>query len=482
MISPDARIRPALAAFAILASLPGLTGTRQASPTPAHDAPGVDRPLGTLREQAAMQQQWLQKRLDTFLPALMRKHGIDMWVIPMREYTEDPVFTAIASPTTFAARRRTIYVFFDTCADASAPRASKTSPSCVQRIALGGTSQGGVFEAVRSTRSAAADVGRGRQAELWGDEQWQVLKSVIEERNPRVIGINRSTVFAFSDGLTSGELKGMTAALGERWTSRFRDAEALPLELIASRLPEEEEFFRRMQELVWSLTQSMFSSKVITVGKTRTSDLVWWWRQRVNDLGLDTWFQPTIDVQRRGVTASELGEDPLVQPGDLLHCDVGITVARLNTDTQHLAYVLQPDETEAPAGLRRALANANALQDIVMSEIRPGRTGNEILAASRARMEAARITGTVYSHPVGLHGHGAGPLIGLWDYQEGVAGRGDARVIPSMWYSIELQATTPVPEWGGQAVQMAQEEDAIIGGDGNIRWALKRQDKLFLIR
>jgi Xaa-Pro aminopeptidase len=441
-------------------------------------AQAVQRPLGTLREQAAMQQQWLVKRLDTFLPGLMRTHGVDMWVVPMREYNEDPIFIAITAPETFAARRRTIYVFFDTCAAGGAA----PTPRCVQRIALGGSSQGGVFEARRSTKKAAGDVGRGQQAELWGDEQWQALKAVIDERKPRVIGINRSTVFAFSDGLSSGELQGMSAALGETWTSRFRDAEALPLELIAVRLPDEETFYRRMQELVWSMTQEMFSSRTITVGKTRTSDLVWWWRQRVNDLGLGTWFQPSVDVQRKGKTAAEIGADPVIEAGDLLHCDVGITVARLNTDTQHLAYVLRPGETDAPAGLRQALAHANAMQDIVMEELRAGRSGNEILAASLARMKAKKIAGTIYSHPIGLHGHGAGPLIGLWDYQDGVPGRGDAKVIPSMWWSIELQATTPVAEWGGQTVRMAQEEDAIIGADGKVRWALKRQDKLFLIR
>ena len=441
-------------------------------------APAATHPFGTLREQAALQQQWLRKRLDTFLPALMRKHGIDMWVVPMREYNEDPVFTALAAPETFAARRRTIYVFFDTCAAAGSP----PSAPCVQRIALGGTSQGGVFEARRSTKKAAGNVGTGRQAELWGDEQWLALKTVVEERNPKVIGIDRSTVFAFSDGLSSGELHGMGAALGEKWTSRFRDAEGLPLELIASRLPDEEAFFRKMQELVWSLTQEMFSSKTIAPGRTKTSDLVWWWRQRVNDLGLGTWFQPSVDVQRSGATAEQVGDDPVIRPGDVLHCDVGITVARLNSDTQHLAYVLRPGETDAPAGLRQALANTNVLQDIVMEEIRPGRTGNEILAGSLARMKAKGISGTVYSHPIGLHGHGAGPLIGLWDYQDGVPGRGDAKVIPGMWWSIELQTTTPVAEWKGQGVQMAQEEDAIIGADGKIRWALRRQEKLFLIR
>src|SRR6266511_2920442 len=98
--------------------------------------------------------------------------------------------------------------------------------------------QGGVFEARRSTKAAASNVGRGQQAELWGDEQWQALKMVIDERNPRTIGIDRSTVFAFSDGLSSGELHGMSVALGEKWTARFRNAEGLPLDLIASRLPE----------------------------------------------------------------------------------------------------------------------------------------------------------------------------------------------------------------------------------------------------
>src|SRR5687768_2867790 len=224
------------AALVLFLSTTALTGRS----TEFAQAPS--RPFGTIREQAAMQQAWLRARLDTFLPALMRKHGIDMWVVPMREYNEDPVFSSITAPETFAARRRTIYVFTGS-----------------KRIALGGTSQGGVFEARRSTKAAAGDVGRGQQAELWGDEQWQVLKSVIEEHNPGVIGINRSTVFAFSDGLSSGELQGMTAALGEKWTSRFKDAEGLPLELIASRLPEEEAFYEKMQALVWSMTQTMFS-------------------------------------------------------------------------------------------------------------------------------------------------------------------------------------------------------------------------------
>lgn len=437
------------------------------------------RPFGTLREQATLQQSWLDKRLKTVLPSLLRKHGIDMWVIPMREYMEDPTFTSLVSPTTFAARRRTIYVFFDKCAESRRP--DPGDGSCVERIALGGASQGGLYEAVRTTKQVDAAVG-GRQAELWGDEQWKVLREVVQARNPKAIGVNISRVFAFTDGLTAGELEGMSEALGTAWTSRFKRAEALPLEFIATRLPDEEIFYARLQALVWDLIRRMYSSEVIKPGTTRTSDLVWWWRQQVNDLGLGTWFQPSVDVQRRGVSAEQIGEDPIIQRGDVLHCDVGITALRLNTDTQHMAYVLGAGETDVPAGLKQAMQNSNRLQDILFEEVRPGRTGNEILASTLARMKKESLDGTMYSHPIGMNGHGAGPLIGLWDYQEGVPGRGDAKVIASMWYSSELQVTTRVPEWGGQPVRVAQEEDFIIGADGKPRWAHNRQSEFHLVR
>jgi hypothetical protein len=458
------RSRLALVALVVASSLP---------------AQERQRPFGTLREQADRQQQWLQQRLTSVLPALMRRHGIDMWVVPMREYNEDPVFSSLVSPTTFAARRRTIYVFFDGCARGGA--APNGNTGCVERIALGGTSQGGLYDAVRSTRGVAAPVG-GQQAELWGDQQWTVLEDVIAKRDPRVIGIDVSRTFAFSDGLSAGELDGMSAALGPKWTARFKHAEGLPLELIATRVPDEEVFFTDLTRLVHRLIGRMFSNEVIRPGVTRTSDLVWWWRQQVNDLGLGTWFQPSIEVQRRGATAEQLGDDPVIQRGDVLHCDVGITAMRLNTDTQHDAYVLRDGETEVPPGLRKALANSNRFQDILMEEVRPGRTGNEVLKSSLAKLEAEGISGTLYSHPIGMNGHGAGPLIGLWDYQEGVPGRGDAKIIPSMWFSSELQATTPVPEWGGQPVRMAQEEDFFVGADGKNRWAYKRQTELHIVK
>jgi Metallopeptidase family M24 len=451
-----------------------------AAPTSAQPSAGAPaRPFGTQREQAEQQQRWLKRRMETVLPALMRKHKVDLWVIPMREYNEDPVFSSIVSPTTFAARRRTIYVFHDKCA--AAGTADPGDGSCIERLALGGTSQGGVYREYRAKKTIDNPVG-GRQAELWGDSQWLLLKEVLEERKPRNIAINVSRTHAFSDGLTAGELEGMTTMLGKPWVDRFTRAELLPLELIATRLPEEEEFYGRLTKYVHDLVARMFSNEVITPGTTRTQELVWWWRQQLNDAGLTTWFQPSVAIQRKGSLPELLGDNPVIEAGDVLWCDVGITALGLNTDTQHNGYVLRDGESEPPAGIRKALATSNRLQDILFEETRPGRSGNDVLRGTLAKLKAEGIMGTMYSHPIGKHGHGAGPLIGLWDYQEGVPGRGDAPVIPNIWFSSELQTTSPVPEWGGQPVRIAQEEDFIVGADGKPRWAYKRQSEFHLVR
>jgi len=423
------------------------------------------RPLGTLREQAQLQQLWLEQRLETVLPQLMREQDIEMWVVSMREYNEDPVFPALVSPTTFAARRRTIYIFHD-----RGPNAG------VERLALGGSSQGGLYEAV----SGSVQTEDGRREELTGDNQWNVFANIVRERNPRNIAVNMSAVHAFSDGLTAAEWELMRDALGPDLAGRVVRAELLPLNLLYVRVPGMVPVFRRMQELVWDLVSTAFSNEVILPGVTTTDDVVWWMRQRINDMGLGTWFHPSVDVQRHDAVNSE--GSTIIQRGDVLHCDIGITALGLNTDTQHLGYVLHDYETDVPEGLKTVLRNGNRLQDILLAEMHPGRTGTEVLLAALAKMREAGINGTIYSHPVGDNGHAAGPLIGRWDNQAGVPGRGDVPLRGPSWYAIELQATTPVPEWGGQSVRAALEEDAELTADGTMRWILRRQTEFHLVR
>lgn len=418
-------------------------------------------PVPSLREQARVQQEWLKARLEKVLPGLLREHGVQMWVIPMREYNEDPVFSSLVSATSFAARRRTIYVFFD-----------RGDEKGIERLALGGGSQGGLYTAYRDTTL--------QNAELWGKEQWKLLRKVIEERNPKSIAVNISHTHAFSDGLSAGEWEQLQDALGPEYLRRVVRAERLALDYIALRVPEMMTVYQQMMKTVHAIIAEAFSGKVIVPGKTTTDDVVWWMRQRTQDLGFGTWFQPSVDIQRRGADLSR-EESPVIRRGDVLHCDYGLTLMRLHTDTQHMAYVLREGESTVPAGLLKALKNSNRLQDLVLGNMKVGRTGNDILRATLEQMKAEGIDGSVYTHPIGENGHGAGPLIGLWDRQQGVPGRGDVPVLANTWFSVELQASTAVPEWDGQKVRSAQEEDIEVTQNGTIRWIQQRQTSFHLV-
>jgi Xaa-Pro aminopeptidase len=422
--------------------------------------------LPSMREQAEIRQQWLKLRLERVLPELMRKNNVSMWLVICREYNEDPVFRSLTSPTVFAARRRTILVFYD-----------RGREKGVERLALGGGSNGGLYRVYRDPEV--------ENRELWGEGQWALLRKLIAERDPKTIAVNISHTHAFSDGLSAGEWEKLQQTLGAEYLKRIVRAELLPLEYIETRIPEMLPTYSQMMEIVHLIIERAFSSEVIKPGKTTNQDVVWWMRQTVNDLGLGTWFQPTVRVQRKGSgIPSNLAEDSpvVIERGDVLHCDFGITAMGLATDTQHMAYILREGETDAPPGIKKALANTNRMQDILMERMKVGRTGNEVLADAIATMKAEKINGTFYTHPIGDHGHGAGPLIGLWDRQEGVPGRSDVKIRPNTWFSIELGARTPVPEWGGQELFVGQEEDAAIDGDGKISWVLKRQTKYHLIK
>jgi Xaa-Pro aminopeptidase len=394
----------------------------------------------------------------------MREHGVDMWILSMQEYGEDPVFWAIKAPTTMAARRRSIYVFFD-----------RGPGQEMEHLALGGTSQGGIFRAYRSNRPSP----RGDQAELVGDEQWRLLREVVDDRQPKVIAVNVDEDWAFADGLGAGEWEALQRALGPEHLARVKRVPRLAVEFIAHRLPSMMPIYRERQETVHAIISEAFSNAVITPGVTTTEDVQWWLREKTQALGMTTWFHPSVDVQRAGEVP---GEGPVViLPGDLLWTDIGTVALNLHTDTQHMGYVLKEGETDVPAGLKRCLAASMRMQDLNLEEMVPGRTGNQVLAAVRKRMAAEGINGTVYDHPVGDHGHGAGPLIGRWDAQEGVPVRGDIPLKPSTWYSIELQARMAIPEWGGKEITCRQEEDAYIAEGGSRHWVFRRQDRHHLV-
>jgi len=418
-----------------------------------------------LREQADVRDRWLTQRLLDLLPDLMDRAGIDLWLVIGREYNEDPVLATLLPATWLSARRRTVLVFHRSDDGVTA---AAVSPYPV-----------GQFLPAWSPEDAP-----GLPDE---ESQWAAVRRIVEQAGPRRIGIDVSETFALADGLSHTDHRLLVQALGP-YADRLVPAEDLVVGWLETRLPEEIRALHALNRLVHDVIDEAYSPAVLVAGTTTALDLAWWIRQRFHDLGVEPWFQPGVTLQRAGVPLVEergalLPAVPLaavIEPGDLVHCDVGLSSLGLRTDTQRNAYVLRPGEREAPAGLREALRVGNRMQDLTTGALVAGRTGNEVLATARAAAAAEGIDADVYSHPVGFHGHGAGPAIGLWDEQGGVPGPGDYPVHSDTVYALELAVRRNVPEWGGQRVRMALEQGIALTDDG-VEYLDGRQTELLLV-
>lgn len=407
----------------------------------------------SLKERAEVKNKWLRHRLETILPEIMKREGFDMWIVVSREYNEDPVIMTLLPDPMMYARRRTILVF------------NFKEDGSLERLVLSRYGIKDFYEAVWDPDE---------------EEQYDCLARIVKERNPSIIGINISETFGFGDGLTHGDYLLMKEALGEDYMARTKGAERLALGWLERRTEQELEAYPGIVGITHAIVSEAFSNRVIHPGVTTTDDVIWWMRQRMLDLGLQAWFQPSIDIQALGQTHDAEDKRKLIQSGDLLHCDVGFYYLGLATDIQRNAYVLKREEKDAPEGLKAVLADANKLQDIHAEEMVAGRTGNQILRAVLEKAVKEGINASVYTHPLGHHGHAAGPTIGRWDQQEGVPGRGDYELFDDTCYAIELNAKKEVPEWAGQEVRIALEEDGVFTG-GSLHFMAGRQTKLYLI-
>lgn len=413
------------------------------------------------REQAGVIDEILVERLNVLLPRLMERNKIDMWILVSREYNEDPVLKTMLPATWLSARRRTILVFYNN------PRK-------------------GVYEKLAIARY---DVGENIKAS-WDmnrfPNQWDALINIITSRSPEKIGINISKDFAHADGMDHTEYAELMEKIPSVFKNKVVSAESLAVNWLETRTDREMVVYPQLVSITHKIIEEGFSEKVITPGITTTDDVVWWFRQKIKDLGLDTWFHPSVSVQRSDSLSfehlrsfSDRPKDDIIQPGDLLHVDFGITYLRLNTDCQQHAYVLRPGETGAPASIRNAFKKANRLQDILTDQFKSGSPGNKILADALSRAKSEGIVATIYTHPLGLHGHAAGPTIGLWDQQGGVPGSGDFPMNYKTAYSIELNAASEIPEWK-KSIRIMLEEDGYFDETG-FRYINGRQKQLYLI-
>lgn len=413
------------------------------------------------RERATVIDEILEDRMTNLLPQLMRKEGIDMWVLISREYNEDPVMKTMLPSVWLSARRRTMMVFFDK----------------------------GVKEGVERLAIARYDVGTLLKGE-WdlntNPDQWDALVKVIREKNPKKIGLNFSKYYAHADGLTYTEQKELMEKLPTEFQSKVVSASNLAVNWLETRTEREMIIYQQICRISHDIIQEAFSDKVIQPGITTTDDVVWWMRQKVTDLGLDTWFHPTVDIQRLDPesfdhlrTFSKRPQKQVIMPGDLLHCDFGITYLRLNTDQQQHAYILKPGETDVPDYLKKAFKQGNQLQNNLTDNFKAGLTGNEILAKALEQSKKEGLRGTIYTHPIGNHGHAAGPTIGMWDNQGKTIGSGDYPLNLNTAYSIELNVSVDLTEWK-KPIRIMLEEDGFFDEKG-FRYIDGRQTEILPI-
>ena len=409
-----------------------------------------------LRDRAYLIDQIQKERIKKLLPKLMEEQDIDVWVMITREYNEDPIVKTLLPPTWLNARRRTILVF------------SKTKigidPVAITRYNFG--------ENIRS---------------IWNKEeqpsQWKALSNYIVSQNPQKIGINISKYYGIADGLAKTDYDALIQSLPSKFQKRIVSAETLAVRWIETRTPLEVRLFSQLTEITHNIIQEAFSTKVITPGFTTTEDVVWWMREKVLKLDLNTWFHPTVDIQRSG--KSDLyGFDgkpkfDVIMPGDLVHCDFGISYLTLNTDCQELAYVLKPGETDAPEFLKEALKQGNTVQDALTDNFIKGRTGNETLKIAIKESKKLGLRPQIYTHPLGLYGHSAGTTFGMWDAQNGVPGSGEHPLYENTAYAIELNAKVYIDQWQ-KDIRIMLEEAGFFGPSG-FRYVNGRQTNLILI-
>ena len=418
--------------------------------------PLLSQDILPLRERASLIDQIQKERIEKLLPKLMEEQDIDAWVMITREYNEDPIVKTLLPPTWLNARRRTIIVF------------SKTENG-IDQVAISRYNFG---ENIRS---------------IWNKEQqpnqWKALSDYIVSQNPQKIGINTSEYYGIVDGLAKTDYDGLIQALPSKFKKRIVSAETLGVRWIETRTSLEMKLYSQLVQITHNIIEEAFSTKVITPGVTKTDDVVWWMREKVLNLGLKTWFHPTVDIQRSG--QSDLyGFDgkpkfDIIMPGDLVHCDFGITYLTLNTDCQELAYVLKPNEIDAPQFLKDALVQGNAVQDALTDNFKKGRTGNETLKIAIKDSKEVGLRPQIYTHPLGLYGHSAGTTFGMWDSQEGVNGSGDHPLYENTVYAIELNAKVYIDEWQ-KDIRIMLEEAGCFGTKG-FRYVNGRQKDLILI-
>ncbi len=414
--------------------------------------------LLSLRKQMSVRSAWLQKRFDTLLLPMMRRHNVSMWIVTNEEFHSDAVTDQIVPPVPMVGRRD-FFIFYDN---------GKT----LERFAVVRYEEEQLKKFYTLLLPPRDKIG-------------ETIKKLVEERNPKTIALNMGGGRGQSDGITHDAYKFLAETLGKDYESRFVSGGKFIADYLDTRLPEELEHYRAAVTVTDILTRRAFSNEVIKPGTTTVGDVRWWLLQQVNNLGLTVWFQPDLRMQRQAKAntnsqqfLSVADESVVLEPGDLIHVDFGLNYMGLSTDWQKHGYILKKGETDAPQGLKLALKNTNILQDALFKFARVGMTGAQVYDSTMEYMRKANIEAMIYSHPIGTQGHGLGAAI---DFRRSISGAWEERFRLGSYTSIELNTSTIVPEWNNQKVTIMAEDDAVMTEKG-FEFIRPRQTEFYLIR
>lgn len=410
----------------------------------------------------AVREAWLEQRHASLLP-MMRKHGIDMWIVVNEEFHADPLTNYVAPPRPYAGNRD-FFVFID------------GREQGLKRIAITGYAEENLKRFFEAPDEPVAPNVR--------------LAQLVKEFDPRTIGLSIGGARGVTRSLTYDTHAFIRDAVGASYAARFTSAADLIEEYLDTRLPAEKEHYTTAVALTEQLVKRALSSEVITPGKTTVGDVRRWLYDAVAAHGVTTWFQPDLRVQRRGVTSptsrgflAVAPEGMVIERGDVVHVDFGITYMGLDTDWQKMAYVLRDGETDVPLGLKLAMKSTNILQDALMRRhSRPGKLAGDVYRDTMAEMKERNIEAMIYSHPVGAQGHGLGASIDFRAAARKDIGQQTQKPLRlGSYISIELNTAAEVPEWDQQRVFVMMEDVAWLDDDG---WEFfrSRQESWYLVR
>jgi Xaa-Pro aminopeptidase len=442
-----------LIASTLLTILPVMSQTRD-----------IDKPIMTQKEQAAVYNKNLEWKLDNVLQPIMKRENIDMWIVICFEYSEDPVYQTLTTWPGDGARRLSILVFHD-------------APDGFKKLSAtwhGASASGYMYTSIFTDRSNGAD------------GQFTAVADYIKKTDPKRIGINYNNEviddFSHANGLSHFHYEKLYNALDVKYRGRLVSAKQVVMGWFETRTPWEMSFYRYMTGTAHDLIEEFYSNAVITPDVTTADDVEWWITERIKGLKLDYWFFPSIDIIRSTANREKYGAaDNVIRRGDILHCDVGFSYMGLTTDMQHIAYILNTGETDAPAGIRAVFEKGKRFQDISLEEMVEGRTGNQILKAVLDRGKGEGLNPVMYSHPVNYFGHGSGMTIGRTEQQVFLPGSGEHKLFANTTYALEFSVSGTVPEWNNQNVSLGIEENIIFSG-GKAYFPDGRQERIYLVK